>query len=359
MPKPKQKPEEKKAEAFSLTVKKLAGLLGRSFEGNGKTEIRGVASLEKARKGDLVFLGQPKFRELLDSSEASAAIIPAAEKYERIPVIKSENPHLDFIKVVELFCQPYRPEAGINPAAVVSSSAKIGKGAAVGAFVYIGDEAEIGEKTVIFPFAAIYPGVTIGRECVIHSHVSVREGVQVGNRVIIHNGAVVGSDGFGYLEGKAGSRVKIPQVGTVVIEDDVEVGANTCIDRATLGETIIRKGVKIDNLVQVAHNVEVGEHSVLAALVGIGGSTKIGKRVMIGGQAGAADHLKIGDDVKIAGKSGVTNDLPDGAVVAGYPHMDIRDWRKTRALLPQLYDFVKDIKALKKRVEELEKKIKK
>lgn len=354
--KPKHKPEEEKAKAFSLTVKKLAGLLGRPFEGEGETEIRGVASLEKAKKGDLAFLAQPKYRAVLDASQASAAIIPATEKYERIPAIKSENPHLDFIKAVELFSKPYRPEAGVHPAAVVSSSAKIGKGAAISAFVYIGDEVEIGEKTVIFPFAAVYPRVKIGKECVIHSRVSVREGVRTGNRVIIHNGAVIGSDGFGYLEGKGGSRIKIPQAGTVVIEDDVEIGANACIDRAALGETIIRKGVKIDNLVQVAHNVEIGEHSVLAALVGIGGSTKIGKRVMIGGQAGVGDHLKIGDDVKIGGKTGVTGDVPDGSVVAGYPHMDIREWRKTRALLPQLYDLMKDIKALKKKVEELEKK---
>ncbi len=353
---PKKKAD--KNQALRLSVEEIARFLGCPFEGKGKTEVRGVSSLEKAKTGDLVFLAGPKYRTLLDMSKASAAIIPAGEKYNRIPVIKAENPHLAFIKVVEIFHKPLRPEPGIHPTALISPSAKIGRDVSIGAFVFVGDEAEIGEKVVIFPLVAIYPKVKIGRETVIHSHVSIREGIQIGNRVIIHNGVVIGSDGFGYLEGKDHSRIKIPQVGTVIIEDDVELGANTTIDRASLGETIIRKGVKLDNLVQVAHNVEIGEHSALAALVGIGGSTKIGKNVIMGGQAGAADHLTIGDNAIIAGGSGVTNDVAAGAIVAGYPHQDIRSWRKTRALLPQLYDLAKDIKKLKKKVEELEKKLK-
>ena len=196
----------------------------------------------------------------------------------------------------------------------------------------------------------------IGREVVIHSHVSIREEIQIGNRVIIHNGAVIGSDGFGYLQDKNRSHIKIPQIGRVIIEDDVEVGANTAIDRATLGETIIKKGTKIDNLVQIAHNVEIGPHSILAGQVGIAGSTKIGKNVIMGGQVGVGDHIKIEDRVIIAAKSGVTKDIPADSIVAGYPHMDIKDWRKSRALLPQLYDLSKEIKRLKKKIEELEQK---
>jgi len=351
-------PEKKanKNQALRLTVEEIARLLSCPFDGDGKIEIRGVSSLEKAGEGDLVFLAAPKYRPLLDKSKASAAIIPAGEKYERIPVIKAQNPHLAFIKVVEIFHKPLQPGPGIHPTAVISSSAKIGKEVSIGAFVFIGDEVEIGEKTIIFPLVAIYPRVKIGRETTIQSHVSIREGVQIGNRVIIHNGVVIGSDGFGYLQDKDGSHLKIPQVGTVVIEDDVEVGANTTIDRASLGETVIRKGVKIDNLVQVAHNVEIGEHSILAAQVGIGGSVKIGKGVIMGGQVGVADHLVIGDKAILAAKTGVTNDIEAGAIVAGYPHLDIHTWRKTRALLPQLYDLVKDIKRLKKKVEELGKK---
>lgn len=354
----KPKPKHPEKSPASLTVEEISRQLNCPFEGEGKIEIRGVAGLEEAKKGDLVFLAQPKYRPLLEKSRASAAIIPAGEKYDRIPVIKSENPLLAFIKAVEIFHKSLRPEPGIHPSAAVSPSARIGKDVSISAFVFVGDEVEIGAKTIIFPLAAIYPGVKIGKECVIHSHVSLRERVRIGNRVIIHNGVTVGADGFGYLEGKDRSRIKIPQVGTVTIEDDVEVGANTTIDRAMLGETVIRKGVKIDNLVQIGHNVEIGRNSVLAALVGIAGSTKIGKNVIMGGQAGVGDHLTIGDKAIIAGGTGVTKDVPAGSIVAGYPHMEIKDWRKTRALLPRLYDLVKEIKRLQKKVEELEKKFK-
>ena len=342
----------------SLSVEELARLLKCPFEGDGAREIRGVSSLEKAKKGDLVFLAHRKYRTTLEQSKASAAIIPAEEKYDKISVIKSENPHLTFIKAVELFHKPYCPRPGIHSSAFVSPSAKIGKDVSIGAFALIGDEVEVGAKTVIFPFVAIYPRVKIGRETVIHSHVSIREEVQIGNRVIIHNGAVIGSDGFGYLQGKDRSHIKIPQAGTVIIEDDVEVGANTAIDRASLEETIIKKGTKIDNLVQIAHNVEIGQNSILVGQVGISGSTKIGKNVIMGGQVGVADHVKIGDNVIVAGKGGVAKDVPAGSIVAGIPHMDIKDWLKVSALLPQLYDLAKDIKRLKKKVEELEGKIK-
>ena len=340
------------------SVKALARLLDCPFEGDGNTEIRGVSSLEKAREGELVFLTHRKYRTLLDKSRASAAIIPLKEKYDRIPVIKSENPHLAFIKVVELFFEPYRPGAGIHPSAQVSHSAKIGKDVSIGAFAYIGDEVEIGAKTVIFPFVAIYPKVRIGRDTVIHSHVSIREEVQIGNRVIIHNGAVIGSDGFGFLQDKDRLHIKIPQVGTVIIEDDVEVGANTTIDRAALGETIIKKGTKIDNLVQIAHNVEIGPDSILAGQVGISGSTKIGKNVLMGGQVGVADHVRIGDNVMVVAKTGVAKDIPANSIVAGVPHMDFKDWKKSSISLPKLHELVKEIRMLKKKVEELEKKIK-
>ncbi len=351
-----KKPHKKPPPSIAVTVAELARLLDCTFEGNGETEIRGVSSLEKAKKGDLTFLAHAKYRNLLEKTQASAAIIPREEKYERIPVLKSENPHLSFIKAVGLFYKPYRLKPGIHPTAVISPSAKIGKDVAIGAFTYVGDGVEIGEKTVIFPFTAIYPRVRIGKETIIHSHVSIREEIHIGDRVIIHNGVVIGSDGFGFIRGKDRSHIKIPQTGTVIIEDDVEVGANSTVDRASLGETIIRKGTKIDNLVQVAHNVEIGPNSILAAQVGIAGSSKIGKDVILGGQVGVSDHVKIEDNVIAAAQTGVTKDIPADSFVAGSPHLDINIWRKTRALLPQLYDLVKDIKRLKKRVEELEKK---
>jgi UDP-3-O-[3-hydroxymyristoyl] glucosamine N-acyltransferase len=341
-----------------MTVAELARVLNCSFEGEGTTEIQGVSSLEKAEVGDLVFLAHRKHRELLDKSKASAVIIPSGEDYNRIPVIKSENPHLSFVKAVELFYKPFRPEPGIHPSAHVSPSAKLGKDVSIGPFVYVGDDVEIGDETVIFAFAAIYPGVKIGKETVIHSHVSIREDVQIGNRVIIHNNSVVGSDGFGYLQDKGRSPVKIPQVGTVIIEDDVEIGANTAVDRAALEETIIKKGTKIDNLVQIGHNVEIGPNSLIAGQVGISGSVKIGKNVVMGGQVAVADHVKIGDNVMVAGRTGITGDVPDNSVVAGFPHQDIKEWRKSCISFSRLGELIKDIRALKNQVEELEKKTK-
>ena len=308
-----------------LSVEEMARLLSCPFEGEGKTRIKGVANLENAGEGDLVFLAHRKYRELLDKSGASAAIIPAGEHYGRIPVIKAKNPQLSFVKAVEYFHQPERPEPGIHASAVVSPSAKIGKDVSIGPFVHVGDEVEIGDKTVVFPFVAIYPKVRIGKETFIHSHVSLRENVRIGSRVIIHNNSVIGADGFGYLREKDRSPVKVPQVGTVVIEDDVEIGANSAIDRATLGETVIKKGTKIDNLVQVGHNVEIGPDAVLAGQVGISGSVKIGKNVVTGGQVAVADHVKIGDNVLVAGRTGITKDVPDNAVVAGFPHQEIRE----------------------------------
>jgi UDP-3-O-[3-hydroxymyristoyl] glucosamine N-acyltransferase len=352
-------PESGSAGPAALTVEELARLLACPFEGDGKTPVFGVAGLENARKGDLVFLAAPKFRKLLEASPAAAAIVPPEEPFRGVPVILSETPHLTFIRVVELFFQPYRPEPGIHSTAVVSPSAKIGQRVAVGALTVIGDKAEVGDGTVIFPLVSIYPRVKIGEECILHSHVSVREDVRIGSRVILHSGAVIGSDGFGYLKRADGTHKKIPQKGTVIIEDDVEIGANSAVDRAALGETIIRRGTKVDNLVQVAHNVEIGENAILAGQVGIAGSSRIGKNVVLAGQVGVADHLSVGDNVIAMAQTGIAQDVPAGAVVAGTPQLDIRDWRKASVLLPQLYDLVKELKKLKARVGELENAMKK
>ena len=338
-----------------LTVEALARLLACRFEGDGRTVISGVAGLENAREGDLVFLASPKFRKILEGSPAAAAIVPPEEPFRTLPVILSETPQLTFIQAVELFFPPYRPEPGIHPTAVVSPSARIGQRVAVGALSVIGDKAEIGDGTVIFPLVSIYSRVKIGKECVLHSHVSVREDVRVGSRVILHSGVVIGSDGFGYLKLADGTHKKIPQKGTVVIEDDVEIGANSAVDRAALGETIIHRGTKIDNLVQVAHNVEIGENTILAGQAGIAGSSRIGKNVVLAGQVGVADHVNVGDNVIAIAQTGIARDVPAGAVVAGTPELDVRDWRKASVLMPHLHELVKDLKKLKARVEELEK----
>ncbi len=348
-----KQPEEKPA---SIKVADLACLLNCAYRGKGSTKITGVASLKEAQKGDLVFLSHPKYRKQLEQTKASAAIVLPEEKYDRIPVLLSENPQLSFIQAVEYFFKPLPPTPGIHPQAYVSPTAKVRKGVSIGAFAFIGDCVEIGRESVIFPFVAVYSHAKIGHNCLIHSHVSIREGSRIGNRVIIHNGAVIGSDGFGYLPDKNNVQIKIPQKGIVVIEDYVEVGANTTIDRASLGKTIIHKGTKIDNLVQIAHNVEIGPHSILAAQTGVAGSSIIGKNVIVAGQVGISDHVTIGNNVIIAAKTGVGKDIPAHSMVAGIPHLEIREWRKACASIPQLYECLKEIKRLKKKIEELERK---
>jgi UDP-3-O-[3-hydroxymyristoyl] glucosamine N-acyltransferase len=343
----------------SRTVAELARLLGCRFEGDGTKLVTGVAGLETAEAGDLVFLAAPKFRGLLEKSRAGAAIIRPDDDFRGIPVIFSDDPQRAFIRAVELFFQPYRPEPGVHPTASVSPSARVGKDVAIGALTVIEADVEIGDGTVIFPLVSIYPRARIGDHCTVHSHVSIREDVRIGSRVILHCGVVIGSDGFGYLKGGDGAHKKIPQKGTVLIEDDVEIGANTAIDRAALGQTVIRRGAKIDNLVQVAHNVEVGENAILAGQVGIAGSSRVGKNTVLAGQVGVADHLNIGDNVIAIAQTGIARDVPAGAVVAGTPELDVRDWRRASLLLPQLSSLAKELKRLKARVEDLEKVIKK
>ncbi len=335
------------------TVAELARRLGCSFEGDGETVLKGVADLSTAGAGDLVYMAQKKFRPLLATTGASAVILVPGEEFDRIPVLRSPEPRLSFVQAQEYFFTPYRPKPGIHATAQISESARIGRDVSIGAYSWVSDEVEIGDRTVIFPLVVIQPRVKIGSDCMIHAHVSLREDVVLGRRVILHNGVVIGSDGFGYLQIETGERKKIPQQGSVILEDDVEIGANSTVDRGNLGATVIRKGVKIDNLVQIAHNVEIGENSVVVAQVGIAGSSKVGKNVILAGQAGIPDHVEIGDNVVVAAKTGVTKSIPAGRMVSGSPHLDIRIWRKAWAAIPQLYDLLREVKQLKKRVDRL------
>jgi UDP-3-O-[3-hydroxymyristoyl] glucosamine N-acyltransferase len=341
---------------MKLTLAELAAKLDCPYEGDGNVEISGVAALEQAGPGDIVFLAKAKFRPLLDRTGAAAAIVTPDLAFDRLSVLRSADPQRTFVLAARLFDRPYRPMPGVHPTAVVSPSARIAGNASVGAYCVVGDDVEIGAGTTVFPHVTIYPGVRIGAGCVIHSGVELREKITLGDRVILHNGVVIGADGFGYLRNADGSHLKIPQTGTVVIEDDVEIGANSTVDRAALGATIVRRGVKIDDLVIVSHNCEVGENAILVAQVGIAGSSKIGKGAILSGQVGIADHLTIGDGAIIAAKSGVAGNVPAGAFISGSPHLDIRVWRKFWAVAPQLYDLVKEVKKLRARVEELEKK---
>ena len=345
---------KKQPEASSLTVAQLAKRLGCPYEGDGTVAIHGIADLETAKKGDLVFLSQPKLRHLLEKSQASAAIISLQDKFDKLPVLRSENPHLIFIQAVSIFFHPYLPAPGVHPQAVVAPSVKLGKHVSIGPFAVIGENTEIGDNSILFPLVSVYPGVKIGKHCWLHSHVSLREDIRIGNHVILHNGVVIGSDGFGYLESEDKTRIKIPQSGTVILEDYVEIGANTTIDRATLGETIVRKGTKIDNLAQVAHNVKIGENSIIISQSGIAGSSQLGKNIIMGGQVGVTDHVDIGDDVIIAAQSGVTKNVPSGAKIGGTPHQDIKAWRRAYGSLPRLHELIREVRKLKKRIEELE-----
>ncbi len=340
----------------TITVANLAARLVCAFEGEGTTVLSGVSSLEEAGKGDLVFVAESKYRNLLEATKAAAVILPPGESFDRIPVIRSEKPYLTFVRAFDFFYTAFRPKPGIHPQAVVSPKARIGKDVAIGALGFIDDDVEIGDGSVIFPLVTIYPRVTVGENCVLHSQVTLREEVRIGDRVILHSGVVIGSDGFGYIQAENGSHIKIPQIGAVLIEDDVEIGANTTVDRAALGKTVIKKGTKIDNLVMVAHNVEIGPKSILAAQTGVAGSTKIGKNFIAGGQVGISDHITVGDNVIMAAKTGVTKDIPSDSFISGSPHLEIKAWRKAWASIPQLFDLIREVRKLKKRVEELENK---
>jgi UDP-3-O-[3-hydroxymyristoyl] glucosamine N-acyltransferase len=341
-----------------VKLKELASILNCPYEGDGEVEIKRVAGLEEAGEGDLTFLSHPRYKPWLEKTRASAIVLSPEVQASGKNILRSPHPQLTFIEAAEMLHPLPKPEPGISAAAWISPSAQIGPEVTISAGCVIGDRVKIGARTVLHPLVAVYPDVEIGEDCLIHSHVSIREKTRIGNRVIIHNGAVIGSDGFGYLQLADGRHRKIPQLGHVVIEDEVEIGANTTIDRAALGETRIGRGTKIDNLVQIAHNVRIGPNSILAGQVGIAGSTRIGEGVIMGGQVGIADHLEIGDRVLIAAKSGVMRDIPSGSFVAGIPSLDIREWRKICVLLPQLAETFKEIKRIREKLEELEKKLK-
>ncbi len=343
-----QKPPDHKN---AITVAELAEELGCRYAGDGGVILTGVADIDAAEEHDLAYAARKKFLSHLETTRAAAVILPPETHFDRIPVIFSPDPQRSFVLAQEHFFSVYRPAPGIHPLAHVSPSARLGKYVSVGAHSVVGEEVEIGDNTVVFPLVTIYPRVRIGSDCLIHSQVSLRENVTLGQRVILHNGAVIGSDGFGYLPIKEGSRRKIPQQGTVIIEDDVEIGSNTTVDRGTLRATVIRRGVKIDNLVQIAHNVEIGENSVIMAQVGIAGSSRIGKNVILAGQAGVPDNIEIGDNAIVAAKTGITNNIPANAMVSGSPHLDIRTWRKAWAAIPELYGLLKEFRRLKKKID--------
>ena len=332
-----------------MKLRELAERLDCRLEGEGEVDIRRVAGIEHAEAGDLTFVANPKYHQHLSTTQASAIILSDQAPAEgmRASVLRSANPYLAFAKAVGLLTHSTPPVRGRDPLSAVSATATLGAEVSIGAFAVIGDGAVIGARTIVFPNAVIGPGAIVGDDCVVHAHVSIRERVRVGHRVIVQDGAVIGSDGFGFVRQPDGSHFKIPQHGDVVVEDDVEIGANTTIDRPAVGETRIGAGTKIDNLVQIAHGVIVGRRVLFAAQVGIAGSTTIEDDVVLAGQVGVAGHLRIGRGVVATAQTGVPNSVDAGTMISGYPAIPNRDWLKASAVFRQL-------PALKKRVAELE-----
>jgi UDP-3-O-[3-hydroxymyristoyl] glucosamine N-acyltransferase len=332
-----------------MKLGELAERIGCELQGDAAIEITAIRGLEDAGSGDLTFFANARYAAQLTSTQASAVIVATGMAALPIATLRAANPYLAFARALALFHEPLRPRPGIHATAVVAASATVAEPASIGAYAVVGEDVVIGPGATIHPHVTIYDGVRIGRDFVAHASVVVRERVQIGDRVVLHPGAVIGGDGFGFVPGPEGA-VKIPQTGIVVLEDDVEIGANTTVDRATIGATVIRRGAKLDNLVMIAHGCEVGAHSFLAAQVGIAGSTKVGRGVQMGGQAGAAGHLTIGDGVQVAAQSGIPSSVPAGKVVGGYPAVEAALWRRTSAALLRLPELLRRVRRLERRV---------
>jgi UDP-3-O-[3-hydroxymyristoyl] glucosamine N-acyltransferase len=339
----------------SYALEELAQLVGGEIVGAADIEITGVAGIKEAREGEITFLANSKYEPYLATTRASAVIADREDGSPK-PIIKVSNPYLAFLKVMSLFSEdrPERLQKGVHSTAIVSKSAKIAADVSIGAYCFMGEDAVLGARTTILPLVCILDGVKIGEDCLIYPHVTVRENCIIGNRVILHSGAVIGSDGFGYAKDGDVNR-KIPQIGIVQIEDDVEIGANAAIDRATTDVTLIKRGAKIDNLVQIAHNVVVGEDSILAAQVGVSGSTQLGRNVVLAGQAGLVGHIHIGDNAMVGAQGGVTKSVPANTRVSGYPAREHGSARKIYALIARLPELFRDLRRLATRVEALEK----
>lgn len=334
-------------------LKELAEFVGGTVVGDGEVEISGVAAIDEAQPGEITFIANPKYLRKLQTTGASAILLsketPSAGKH----LILTAHPQLAFVKVLALFfARPYQPK-GIDPNAHICPTVQLGEELTIYPHVYIGDRCHIGNRVILYPGVFVGEDSFIGEDSILYPNVTVYAGSVIGKRVILHGGVVIGADGFGYVK-EGMKNVKIPQVGGVIIEDDVEIGANSTVDRAALGNTIIRRGVKIDNLAQVAHNVQIGEDSIIVAQVGIAGSTKIGKNVILAGQVGVIDHIEIGDNVMVGAQSGVGQNLPPNQVFSGSPVQPHREWLRTVATLSKLPEMKKSLMDIEERLKKIE-----
>ena len=341
--------------AMKMTLEEIAKIIDGEIEGERGTVIRGIGKIETAKEGDLTFLANPVYTKYLYTTKASAVIVNKdfrPEKDVKVALVRVDDSYRAISKILQYFHK--EPEkTGIDSWAFVHPTAKIAGDVYIGPFVYVGENVEIGKGTKIYPHTYIGDNVKIGKDNLIYANVSIYHDTRIGNNVTIHSGTVIGSDGFGFAPNNGKSFKKVPQIGNVIIEDNVEIGSNTSIDRATMGSTIIRRGVKLDNFIQVAHNVEIGENTVIASKTGISGSVKIGKNCMIGGQVGIAGHLKIGDNVKVGAQSGITKNVKDGEILIGTPAIPAQNFRKSAILFKNLQDLYEEIKRLKAEIAQL------
>jgi UDP-3-O-[3-hydroxymyristoyl] glucosamine N-acyltransferase len=319
----------------------------RLENGSPETEISGLNGIEQAGPGELTFVSNPKYSAAARTTKASAVIVSEDFPAISAPMLRAKDPYLSFARALELFYQPVRYAPGVHPTAVIDPSAKVGPGAHVGPYVVVGEGAEIGANAVLLAHVVIYRGAKIGDNFFAHAHAVVRENCIIGNNVLLQNGVVVGADGFGFAKTADGKWHKIPQPARVVIGDDVEVQANACIDRASVGETHIGRGVKIDNLAHVGHGSTVGEDSLICAQVGLAGSTEIGKKVILTGQVGVVGHCTVGDGAIVTPQSGVAYDIAPGAIVSGAPAVDHKAWLKYSAILPRLPEIARAVRKKK------------
>ncbi|MDE3057372.1 MAG: UDP-3-O-(3-hydroxymyristoyl)glucosamine N-acyltransferase [Bacteroidota bacterium] len=347
-----------------MTLREIAAFIDGEVLGDENISITGVAKIEEAKSGDITFLANPQYERFLETTAASAVIVNRSadlSKHVNHPaLVRVGDAYASFVIVLEKLNPPSDSvPPGVHPTALIPASTTVGKNCAIGPYVVFGEGCSIGSNTKIFPGTVVGNSVRIGSDCLIYGNVTIRESCILGNRVVIQSGAVIGADGFGFAPKKNGSYMKIPQLGIVVLEDDVEVQANACIDRATIGETRIRRGTKIDNLVQIAHNAVVGEDTVIAGGTMVAGSTKIGNKNMIGGNASITGHIFTSDDVKIGGHSGVSRQLDtQGETYMGYPAKEARKWRRQEGAIRQLPELLVEFRALQKKISELEEEIK-
>ena len=345
---------------MEFTAKQIADLIQGKVEGNEQATVRTFAKIEEGVPGAISFLSNPKYTHYIYETKSSVVLVNEDAVFEKpvsTTLIRVKNAYECVAKLLQFYESAKPRKTGIDPLASISPKATIGEDVYIGAFAVIGDGAVIDNGSQIYPHVVIGDGVTIGANCVLYANVTIYQGCKLGNNVTIHAGAVIGADGFGFAPNAEGYD-KIPQIGIVVIEDDVEIGANTCVDRSTMGQTIIHKGVKLDNLIQVAHNCEIGENTVMSAQVGMAGSTKIGKWCMVAGQAGFAGHIHIGDQTLVGAQAGLMKDTKPGDKVMGSPAINHLTYMKSRALDPKLPEMYRQIAALQRELNELKENLK-